>query len=116
MLYELVGGPLDGEDIHCDDEHMRVGIPYECGNGCCQFYELYDWTEKSDEKRQLFYAGRQAIERHVYDWAYENVDDGELPVEYVIEEAPILMMGNSVDENELWEMWETESNVEGDDE
>ena len=102
MIYELVGGPLDGEDIMSSSLHLRIGFPYACVNGCCIFYELYDWDDDSDDLAQLFYAGRQAAEETD---AYDHDDWGYWGFE---PPPPPKLLGNSIHEEELWEIWDTD--------
>tara|TARA_R110002073_G_scaffold88173_4_gene209270 strand:+ start:552 stop:896 length:345 start_codon:yes stop_codon:yes gene_type:complete len=103
--YELVGGPLDGETITMGEEHLRVGIPFMCDNGCCTFYELYDWTETSDKKKQLYYAGSESIDEVMFDAEYREIDGDH--ADYRTTEAPMLL-GGLIETDELWDMWEAD--------
>lgn len=66
-VYELVGGPLDGEVVALEDEALRISIPYACDTGCCAWGETYDWDERSDKHLALHYVGRLDVEA-----AYED--------------------------------------------
>jgi hypothetical protein len=79
-VYSLYGGPLDGEKVALEIEALRIIVPYACDNGCCSWGETYDWDEKSDSKRHLYYVG--AIETEDY--------DGDDDVQYVFGLAEFL--------------------------
>jgi hypothetical protein len=101
-VYELLGGPMDGEQMTMNEEHMRVGIPFMCDNGCCFYFELYDWTEESDKKGQLYYAGRESVDEALFDAEYQTVDDDH--ADYM--DCPPQLLGGAVDEEDLWDIWE----------
>lgn len=72
--YTLVGGPLDGEQVQLEVEAMRISVPYACHAGCCAWGETYDWDEKSDDKKILWYVGRLDINSALHDEETQYVE------------------------------------------
>lgn len=112
-IYELVGGPFDGEAMKLREEAVRIGIPVVCDKGCCAFYELYDWTEESDKKGTLQYAGREEPEeiwQTMFDSDYRDNDSDH----YQISEPPILLRG-TIREEHMWDIWDAGEESDYDD-
>ena len=99
--YELVGGPLDGRIAPMEEEALRIGIPLSCENGCCVAYELYDWTEMSDAKGQIFYAGTQSLEDTIY--MYDADTDLDESLDF---DSSTSVFDNTCSLEELWAMWD----------
>ena len=73
-IYDLVGGPLDGERVRLEVPALRISIPYSCEDGCCNWGETYDAGLDGLPDR-LYYIGRMETE---YEYGPEDrYDDVE---------------------------------------